>query len=171
MKEGSCDSVVYCSVAECGAELSREAIVLPIVDCSFTKYVFNNDADWGVDGTETAACDFGCGETHTRTAVGTMLIADFSVVDGIIEDIDRLLGEEELDEEEAEKLEEIKKELEELRNDPTTSQDEVDQYIGALESIKEAASVIAAERDGYGLFYWLWRFIKAVVEFFLSLKW
>lgn len=38
---------------------------------SFTNYVYNNDAEIGVDGTETAQCDYGCGETDTRTAEGT----------------------------------------------------------------------------------------------------
>ena len=38
---------------------------------SFTDYRYNNDATCSADGTETAACDFGCGETATRTAAGT----------------------------------------------------------------------------------------------------
>ena len=84
---------------------------------------------------------------------------------------EELLGNEKLDDETADKLEDIKKELEDLKKDPTTSQDEVDSYVGALEDIKEIAGTIAAERDGYGIFYWLWRLIKAIVNFFLSLKW
>ena len=38
---------------------------------SFTNYVYNNDAGIGVDGTETALCDHGCGTPDTRTAAGT----------------------------------------------------------------------------------------------------
>lgn len=45
---------------------------------SFTNYVYNNDAKIGVDGTETAQCDYGCGETDTRTAEGTALADESS---------------------------------------------------------------------------------------------
>lgn len=38
---------------------------------SFTNYVYNNDATQTVDGTKTARCDNGCGETDTVTAYGT----------------------------------------------------------------------------------------------------
>ena len=41
---------------------------------SYTKYVYNNDATYDADGTETARCDHGCGETDTRTKVGSKLI-------------------------------------------------------------------------------------------------
>ena len=40
---------------------------------SFTNYIYNNDAKVGVDGTETAICDNGCGATDTRTKYGTAL--------------------------------------------------------------------------------------------------
>ena len=40
---------------------------------SFTEYVYNNDAKVGVDGTETAVCDYGCDATDTRTKAGTAL--------------------------------------------------------------------------------------------------
>lgn len=40
---------------------------------AFTNYVYNNDAKIGVDGTETATCDNGCGEKDTRTKKGTAL--------------------------------------------------------------------------------------------------
>ncbi|MCQ2203876.1 MAG: leucine-rich repeat domain-containing protein [Bacteroidales bacterium] len=40
----------------------------------FTTYTYNNDAEVGVDGTETAYCDNNCGHTDTRTAEGTKLI-------------------------------------------------------------------------------------------------
>ena len=170
-KTGSYDAVIYCAVDGCGAELSREAKVIGIVPCSFTNYVFNNDADWGVDGTETAACDFGCGATDTRTAVGSKLVADYSKVDELLEKIEELLGEDSLSEEMTKELEDLKQKIEDLKADPTTSQDEVDELIPSLERIKEYAAEINAERGGFGLFYWLWRFIKALVEFILTLEW
>ena len=40
---------------------------------SFTNYVYNNDAQVGKDGTETAICDNGCGTTDTRVKKGTAL--------------------------------------------------------------------------------------------------
>ena len=53
---------------------------------SFTNYVYNGDATAKADGTETAVCDHGCGETHTRPAVGTQLANDeisVTISDGI----------------------------------------------------------------------------------------
>lgn len=45
------------------------------VSHSFTSYIYNNDATYFEDGTETAVCDgAGCEQTHTRTKTGTMLI-------------------------------------------------------------------------------------------------
>ena len=40
---------------------------------SFTNYESNNDATCKKDGTETAKCDHGCGETDTRTDKGSKL--------------------------------------------------------------------------------------------------
>ena len=40
---------------------------------SFTNYISNNDATYTSDGTKTATCDNGCGETDTITDVSTML--------------------------------------------------------------------------------------------------
>ena len=44
---------------------------------SFTSYVYNEDATYTADGTETATCD-NCDETDTRTAEGTMLTYTFN---------------------------------------------------------------------------------------------
>lgn len=57
---------------DCG---NKETEMIPINSDvhRFTKYVYNNDAKVGVDGTETAVCDFGCGTTDTRTKVGSAL--------------------------------------------------------------------------------------------------
>lgn len=54
---------------------------------SYTKYVYNNDATYDADGTETAHCDHGCGETDTRTKVGSKLIDSVApVVTGVEND-------------------------------------------------------------------------------------
>ena len=54
---------------------------------SYTKYVYNNDATYDADGTETARCDHGCGETDTRTKVGSKLIDSVApVVTGVEND-------------------------------------------------------------------------------------
>lgn len=51
---------------------------------SYTKYVYNNDATYDADGTETAHCDHSCGETDTRTKVGSKLIDSVApVVTGV----------------------------------------------------------------------------------------
>ena len=56
----------------CGAEETRE-IPVDSDAHSFTNYIYNNDAKVGVDGTETAVCDYGCGATDTRVKPGTAL--------------------------------------------------------------------------------------------------
>lgn len=54
---------------------------------SYTKYVYNNDATYDADGTETARCDHSCGETDTRTKVGSKLIDSVApVVTGVEND-------------------------------------------------------------------------------------
>ena len=54
---------------------------------SYTKYVYNNDATYDADGTETAHCDHSCGETDTRTKVGSKLIDSVApVVAGVEND-------------------------------------------------------------------------------------
>ena len=44
---------------------------------SFTNYTYNNDARCGINGTETAICDNGCGESDTKTKVGTALTHEY----------------------------------------------------------------------------------------------
>ena len=54
---------------------------------SYTQYVYNNDATYDTDGTETAHCDHSCGETDTRTKVGSKLIDSVApVVTGVEND-------------------------------------------------------------------------------------
>ena len=50
----------------------------------YTNYVYNNDATYDADGTETAACDHDCGMTDTRTKEGSKLIdSEAPVVKGV----------------------------------------------------------------------------------------
>ena len=46
---------------------------IPALGHDFAKYTYNNDATTEADGTETAACEHGCGTTDTRTAAGTKI--------------------------------------------------------------------------------------------------
>lgn len=51
---------------------------------SFTHYVYDNNATYDDDGTETAQCDHGCGLTDTRTKVGSKLIDEAApAVEGV----------------------------------------------------------------------------------------
>ena len=50
------------------------------VDHKYTNYVYNKDATCTKDGTKTAACDYGCGETKTVTAPNTKLSHSFTVL-------------------------------------------------------------------------------------------
>lgn len=58
---------------DCGDSYTE---AIPATGHSFTSYVYNEDATYTADGTETATCD-NCGETDTRTAEGTMLTYTF----------------------------------------------------------------------------------------------
>ena len=62
---------------ECG-DTYTEAI--PATGHSFTNYVYNEDATYEADGTETAKCD-NCDETDTRTAEGTQLAYTYTDMD------------------------------------------------------------------------------------------
>ncbi|MBO5030582.1 MAG: SH3 domain-containing protein [Lachnospiraceae bacterium] len=59
---------------ECGDSYTE---AIPATGHSFTSYVYNEDATYTADGTETATCD-NCDETDTRTAEGTMLTYTFN---------------------------------------------------------------------------------------------
>lgn len=59
---------------ECGDSYTE---AIPATGHSFTNYVYNEDATYTADGTETAKCDK-CDETDTRTAEGTMLTYTFN---------------------------------------------------------------------------------------------
>ena len=66
-------TVYTCSV--CGFSY-EEVITAP--GHSFTKYVSNNDATCTADGTKTATCDNGCGETDTIADEGSALGHSFT---------------------------------------------------------------------------------------------
>ena len=59
---------------DCGDSYTE---AIPATGHSFTSYVYNEDATYTADGTETATCD-NCDETDTRTAEGTMLTYTFN---------------------------------------------------------------------------------------------
>lgn len=51
---------------------------------SFTHYIYDNNATYDDDDTETAQCDHGCGLTDTRTKVGSKLIDEAApAVEGV----------------------------------------------------------------------------------------
>jgi uncharacterized protein YgiM (DUF1202 family) len=54
---------------ECGDSYTE---AIPATGHTFANYVFNDDATYDADGTETATCE-NCDVTDTRTAEGTML--------------------------------------------------------------------------------------------------
>ena len=60
----------HCSVCN---EMLVAQTDIPALGHDFAKYTYNNDATTEADGTETAACEHGCGATDTRTAAGTKL--------------------------------------------------------------------------------------------------
>ncbi len=74
-----------CSCGEKGTETFASGEVLPH---SFTNYVSDNNAWIYEDGTKTAVCDNGCGETDTKTDVGSKLIptdaSAFDFFNGVI---------------------------------------------------------------------------------------
>lgn len=57
----------------------------PALGHDFSEYVYNNDAAYDHDGTETATCARGCKATHTRTKPNTKLILpEDKVIEGDI---------------------------------------------------------------------------------------
>lgn len=83
-KEGSYDLVVYCDL--CGGEISRETFAVDALEHLFLDYIYNEDATCTADGTKTAECVNGCGETDTVTAEDTMLDHADEDGDGICDD-------------------------------------------------------------------------------------
>ena len=73
-KEATCTEAgkekdMQCSI--CGDTITGGEI--PMTGHTFGSYVYNNDASYEADGTETATCSV-CGATDTRTKSGTKLV-------------------------------------------------------------------------------------------------
>ncbi|MBR4881049.1 MAG: hypothetical protein IKU19_03895, partial [Clostridia bacterium] len=62
-ENGSYDSVVYCSV--CDAELSRETVIVDMLDHSFGDWTVTVEPTYTTEGEESAVCSV-CGATETR---------------------------------------------------------------------------------------------------------
>ncbi|MBR4881906.1 MAG: hypothetical protein IKU19_08220, partial [Clostridia bacterium] len=58
------------NVCSCGV---YESVSISPVPHLYTEYSYNGDATCTADGTKTASCDYGCGNTDTITDEGTML--------------------------------------------------------------------------------------------------
>lgn len=69
----------------CGEPFDTAVIPIDENAHKFTNYTYNYDAKVGIDGTETSTCDYGCGNTDTRTKAGTAL-TDSSTIEGILAD-------------------------------------------------------------------------------------
>ena len=59
-----------CVCGEKGTETFEDG---ELVDHYFENYIYNNDATEYEDGTETANCYYGCGETDTKVVIGSAL--------------------------------------------------------------------------------------------------
>ena len=75
------DSNVVATCSNNGKELDRkcsvcgdviEGAIIPKISHSYGEYVYNNDATYEADGTETATCG-NCGNKDTRTVAGTRI--------------------------------------------------------------------------------------------------
>ena len=66
------------TVCSCGYLYGEE--VLPKVDCLFINYIANGDATCLVDGTKTAVCDYGCGNSDTINDVGSAKGHSYSTI-------------------------------------------------------------------------------------------
>ena len=76
----------YTATVELGGQTytsTKDVADIPATDHGFTSYVSNGDATCTEDGTETAACDNGCGATDTRTDEGSALGHELERVDEI----------------------------------------------------------------------------------------
>lgn len=69
---------MHCSV--CNEVLQKQDAIAQLSH-EFTYYIYNNDATFDEDGTETAVCDYGCGEKDTHLATGTRLTTGIEPVE------------------------------------------------------------------------------------------
>ncbi len=58
---------------------TKTEIIGAEVDHDWGPYVSNHDATWQKDGTKTAVCQYGCGETKTVTDVGSRLTRSIEI--------------------------------------------------------------------------------------------
>ena len=72
----ACFLVVPVNAQETVTEAANESVTEPETECvhAFTEYVSDKNATCFTDGTKTALCDNGCGETDTVTDMGTKII-------------------------------------------------------------------------------------------------
>lgn len=61
----------YYKSCECGMKGKDTFESGDLLEHTFTKYIYNNDATYTEDGTKTAKCDYGCGTKDTKVAEGT----------------------------------------------------------------------------------------------------
>ena len=76
----------YVATVELGGRAhtsTKDVADIPATGHSFTSYVSNDDATCTEDGTETAACNNGCGATDTRVDEGSALSHELERVDEI----------------------------------------------------------------------------------------
>ena len=117
----TCSTRATCD--ECGSEYGSTNSFIH----SFTNYVSDGNATAETDGTKTAVCDYGCGETESVTDKGSRLeIAvggfdsdsvksdDKESLEELVSDIDELLADENITEEQKTALESAKADAEAL---------------------------------------------------------
>ena len=76
----------YAAAVELGGQTytsTKDVADIPAMDHSFTSYASNHDATCTEDGTETAACDNGCGATDTRADEGSALGHELGRIDAL----------------------------------------------------------------------------------------
>jgi len=133
----TCSTRATCD--ECGSEYGSTNSFIH----SFTNYVSDGNATAEMDGTKTAVCDYGCGETESVTDKGSRLeiavggFASDSVKSGdkedleeLVSDIDELLADENISEERKTELENAKADAEALIG-------EIEENEKALEDAKQ----------------------------------
>jgi len=67
----TCTNIGWTAYETCSRCSHSTYSEIPVQQHNFVVYTSNNDATCTKDGTETASCDFGCGDSDTRTVVGS----------------------------------------------------------------------------------------------------
>lgn len=73
-----CDKQGY-TIYTCDCGDSYVSDYINALEHEFTNYEYNNDAKCGVNGTETATCNHGCGTTDKREKANTALTHSFTI--------------------------------------------------------------------------------------------